>query len=301
MKKLLITGASGFIGAHCLNKAMELDFDEIHAVSREKHDSTDKITWHKADLLDETQCQVLISSIRPTHILHAAWEVTPRLYATSPANLDWLRASILLAQFFGEQGGQYFVGVGTSAEYAPDEALCYEDKTPINPASIYGQSKAAFWLALQAAAQTHGFNAGWGRVFVPYGAGDPPERLIPMLMGKLSAGEEIKTTHGRQIRDFILVDDIAALFALMLKTETPGVYNIGSNAPIAVREVIEILAKSFDRLDLIEFDAIPLSPKEPMVLAADMGKTKDALGWVPQTDIRQALAALVETHRKEAA
>src|SRR5207249_10805086 len=126
-------------------------------------------------------------------------------------NLRWLTAGVAMAAAFGEAGGQAFAGAGTSAGYEPGDGDCAEDATPTGPATIYGKCKAAYWLALQAAAQHHRFSAGWGRIFLPYGPGDSLQRLIPSVLASLTAGRPIETTHGRQLRDFIYAPDAAYL------------------------------------------------------------------------------------------
>jgi hypothetical protein len=61
----------------------------------------------------------LIATLRPSHLLHLAWVTAPDRYRYAPENLDWLGASLALVKNFGKQGGQRFVGAGSSAEYAP--------------------------------------------------------------------------------------------------------------------------------------------------------------------------------------
>lgn len=291
MTKLLITGASGFIGSACLARLQGGGFQDIHAASRRVHPD-DSVTWHQTDLLDHNQITALLEDVQPTHILHAAWEVTPRIYATSPANTDWLNASAHMADIFGKLGGQYFLGLGTCAEYAASEIACKEDQTPIDPNSLYGQTKAEFSKVLQEKANAHNFKAGWLRVFLPYGPGDPWQRLIPHITAKLAAGETVETTHGRQEKDFIHVHDIAEITARMLETQSSGIYNAGSSKPISVRSVISRIATYFDQLNSVQFDAMPLSPHEPMLLLADMSKTQNDLGFFPQTDMMTELDRL---------
>src|SRR5262249_22812122 len=144
-------------------------------------------------------------------------------------NLDWLQASLALVKTFGEQGGQRFVGTGSCAEYAAARGACAEDTTPIRPASLYGQCKAAFWAGAEAYARHYGFSAAWGRVFVPYGPGDEPRRLLPSLLTALSAGKSIDVTAGSQVRDFVYATDVADLLVRLLGTpQATGAYNVGT-------------------------------------------------------------------------
>jgi nucleoside-diphosphate-sugar epimerase len=152
MMRMLITGPSGFIGAHCLRRLLVEDC-EIHAVNRAGAGGySERVRWHAADLRDAAQAAAVVGRVRPTHLLHCAWVATPRIYGSSPENFDWLRSGIALTLAFGAHGGVRFVGVGSSAEYDPADSPCVEDVTPIRPATIYGKCKAACWLVTQAAA-----------------------------------------------------------------------------------------------------------------------------------------------------
>mgnify|MGYP003387385600 CR=1 FL=1 len=164
MTRVLITGPTGFIGAHCLEALLARGGDEIHAVNRSgRGPHAERVTWHGADLRSPEQAAHLVERVRPTHLLHGAWEATPGAYAQSPENLDWLQGSLALIRSFARHGGVRFVGVGSSAEYDPGAGPCIEDETPLRPASIYGQCKLACWLALDAASRAPEFAAAQAR------------------------------------------------------------------------------------------------------------------------------------------
>ncbi len=289
MKRVLVTGPSGFIGAHCLRR-LAMEDCEIHAVNRSgSGEAAAGVTWHAADLREAAQVVPLIAKIRPTHLLHGAWIATPRLYSRSPENIAWLQSTIFLVGAFGAHGGVRFVGIGSSAEYDADDRPCIEDETPIRPATVYGKCKAACWLAVQAAAQQHGFAAAWGRLFLPYGSGDPAGRLIPSVLAALRAGKPVQTTHGRQQRDFIYAPDAADLLIRLLLSQETGAFNIGTGRATTIRSVVEYLAARCGRPDSPQFGAMPLAPGEPAVLVADMSKVRDRLSWAPETEIHQGL------------
>jgi nucleoside-diphosphate-sugar epimerase len=289
MKRVLVTGPSGFLGKHCLRRLAREDC-EIHAVNRGGcGEPSTRVTWHAADLRKVDHVLPLIAKVRPTHLLHGAWVATPRLYGHSPENFAWLQSTIALAEAFAAHAGARFLGIGSSAEYDPDERPCTEDATPIRPATIYGKCKAASWLAVQAAAQQHGFSAAWGRLFLPYGPGDPPQRLIPSVVAALRARQPVRTTLGTQQRDFVYAPDAADLLVRLLLSEEAGAFNIGTGSATTVRSVVEYLASRCGQPGLPQFGAIPLAPAEPAVLVADMSKVRERLSWSPQTDIHQGL------------
>jgi nucleoside-diphosphate-sugar epimerase len=294
MSIVLITGPTGFIGRHCLERLLSVDC-EIHAVTRQPNASGghapggERVRWHAADLREPAAARGLIAAIRPSHLLHLAWEATPRIYSGSPDNLRWLQAGLAMVAAFGDSGGRRFVGAGSSAEYESGHQRCIEDVTPIRPATIYGKCKAAVWLGVAAAAQHYGFSAAWGRVFLPYGPGDPPGRLIPSILSALDQKRRVETTHGRQLRDFIYAPDAADVLIRLLFSPEAGSFNIGTGCATTIRWVIEYLADRRGGRELLRLGAIEPPADEPALLIADMERVRARLGWSAPTSIEAGL------------
>ncbi len=296
MKRLLITGATGFIGAHCLRAVVERGgYNEIHAVGRSNNVDESLAVWHRADLRATSEAIRVISEVRPTHLFHLAWIATPGVYLSSPENIDWMVASIALVRAFAEHGGQNFLGVGSSAEYAPSEDPSEEDLTLLQPASIYGKCKVATWCATQALAQHYNFQAKWARLFLPYGPGDPASRLIPMAISALRAGQSLKLSHGEQLRDFVYAPDAADLLVRLLDAESGGAFNIGSGEPRSVRSVLEAIADRFGARKCLRFGELPLREGEPNVLVADMKKFNKHVGVGTFTPMATAIDGLIRS------
>ncbi len=293
MKRLLVTGATGFIGTHCLCEVLAGGYDEVHAVSRSgQGPAAAKLTWHAADLRDAEAALRLIDAVKPTHVLHLAWIATPGVYLSSPENIDWMQATIALARAFAAQGGERFVGVGTCAEYAPSDVACGEETTPLAPVSVYGHAKAATWHAVAAIGEASAVKVAWGRIFVPYGPGDLPQRLIPGALAALRAGEPLPLSSGDQKRDFVYAPDAAKMLAGLLGSDATGAFNIGSGEASSVRSVMEALADRFNARHLLQFGARTPRAWEPPLLAADMAKLIK-LGLAVRTPMAVALDRLV--------
>jgi nucleoside-diphosphate-sugar epimerase len=141
MNRLLITGATGFLGVPCvLHAAREF---EVHALARVNREVlTSGVRFHSCDLFDADQVDRLLATIRPTHLLHLAWIATPGVYWTSSENHRWVAASKHLLGSFAKCGGLRAVITGSCAEYDwTGSGVCHEFKTPLRPATVYGQCK----------------------------------------------------------------------------------------------------------------------------------------------------------------
>src|SRR5262245_28337598 len=126
MKRVLLTGATGFIGRHCLPALLAGGY-EVHTVSsRAAVGHPQGVYAHQADLLDSVQVAALFSSIRPSHLLHFAWYAQPGAYWTSLENVRWVQSSLDLLWSFVAYGGQRVVMAGSCAEYDWRYGYCTE-------------------------------------------------------------------------------------------------------------------------------------------------------------------------------
>ena len=291
---ILVTGASGFIGRHILTRLLGENC-ALHAVNRHgSGPSSEHVTWHAADLRDPRQALELVHQVRPTHVLHNAWIATPDRFWSDAENLDWLQGGLTLLRGFGEVGGRRFVGVGSCAEYDWQQASFVEDETPVRPATLYGKSKAAMWAATQAFAMHYGFSASWGRIFLPYGLGDSPQRLIPMVIASLLAGRKILLRQPRAKRDFIYAPDVADLLVRMLDSIEEGAFNVGTGRGTEIGAVVSRIADRLGGSSLLEFGTASELSSEPKWLVADMRKSSARLGWSSPPPVEERLEQLLD-------
>lgn len=301
MKRVLVTGAAGWIGRHVLPLLVARGYD-VHAVSTKPQSQPNTgagVRWHQADLLDEQQTADLVAAIRPTHLLHLAWCTTPGVYWTSPENFRWVRASLTLLEAFAAHGGERVVTAGTCAEYDWGFGYCSEARTPLAPTTVYGVCKDALRGLTEAFAASSGLAQAWGRLFFLYGPHEHPARLVPAVINALLRNEPARCTHGNQMRDYLFIADAAAAFVALLDSGVIGPVNIASGRPTAIKEIIATIAEMMDGRDLICFGAVPVPANDPPLLASDVRRLHEEVNWSARYDLHAGLAETIRWWQQE--
>jgi nucleoside-diphosphate-sugar epimerase len=290
MKKVLVTGASGFIGRHTLKTLLHQGF-EVHAVFQRSNlvDIHPSCNWHLANLLDPPQITKLLDIVQPTHLLHLGWYAVPGKYWTAEENFSWVQASLELLEQFRQRGGYRVVMAGTCAEYNWNYGYCSELITPQQPSSPYGICKNALGELLSSYSDLTGLSSAWGRIFFLYGNHEYPNRLVPSVIRSLLNGEPALCSHGNQIRDFLHVQDVADAFVAVLDSEVNGPINIASGRPVLLKDIIYKIANRIGKPELIKFGAISTSETEPPLLVADTSRLCKEVRWQPQIALETGL------------
>lgn len=304
MKRVLLTGATGFIGRHCIAPLLASSEWEVHAVSTRGDDGDEEKTpgvrWHRADLLNTEQTRRVVSDVEPTHLLHMAWYAVPGAYWTSLENFRWVRASLDLFEAFAEHGGERIVVAGTCAEYDwTGDGVCSEASTPLAPATLYGACKHALRVMLEAFARQKNLSAAWGRIFFLYGSHEHPDRLVASVIRSLLRGVPAPCSHGRQVRDFLHVADVAAAFVALLVSDVQGAVNIGSGSETAIKDVVLEIGDRLNGRELVQLGARPAPAGEPPRLVADVTRLRREVGWSPERDLREGLAETIVWWQRE--
>jgi nucleoside-diphosphate-sugar epimerase len=294
MKRVLLTGASGFIGRHCIAPLLELGY-EIHAVARQPPVAAlAGVHWHAADLLEPGVPQALVSRVQPTHLLHLAWFVVPGQLISSPENFAWVRASLDLVQEFAAQGGRRLTVCGSGYEYDWNYGYCSETLTPAVPNTVYGTCKLALNLLVQSFASQASLSAAWGRVFFLYGPHEHPQRLVSSVILSLLRGDSAKSSHGKQIRDYMHVQDVADGLVAVLDSDITGSVNVSSGEATTIRDIVLTIGRMFDRPELIQLGAIPPRANDAAMVVGQNARIVSAVGWRPKFELESGLRHTVE-------
>lgn len=297
-KCVLITGAGGFIGKHCLPYLISNGF-EVHAVDISvPKEKLCGLHWHQVDLLDMKQSSKLLATICPTHLLHFAWYAKPGEYWNSLENIQWVEGSLHLLRAFHMNGGKRVVMAGTCAEYDWHHGCCSEQVTPLAPSTLYGTCKNALQSLLKDFSRVTGLSSGWGRIFFLYGPHENPNRIVSSVILNLIQDKVAPCSHGNQIRDFLHVKDVASAFVALLKSDVTGPVNIASGNPIMLKEVILSIADKLKRNELIRFGEVSSALNEPKSLTAEVKRLNSEVGWKPSYDLDRGLMQTINWWKK---
>jgi len=299
MKKVLLTGASGFIGRQTIPFLLKNGY-EVHAVfypEKTGLDDEHNLFWHRCNLLNPDEQKELLLKIKPDNLMHFSWYTTPDKYWNSFENLRWVGASLELVINFVENGGRRAIFAGSCAEYDWNYEYCSEESTPLNPATVYGTCKKSLYELLKSYAKQSGLSFAWGRVFFLYGPYEHPARLVSSAIISLLKNKPFACSHCNQLRDFLFVQDVAEAFVSLLESKLEGAVNIGSGKPVALKAIVDSLAKQLGRPELIEFGKVTVSTNEPVLLAADIKRITKELGWKPKYGLQKGLLLTIDWWR----
>jgi nucleoside-diphosphate-sugar epimerase len=297
VKRVLVTGARGFIGRHCVPLLAERGY-EVHAVSSKQDGQTaERVVWHRVDLLDYSEAAEMVRRVKPDRLLHLAWCTTPGEYWSSAANVSWLTASVELLRSFAEYGERAVVA-GTCAEYDWSSGMCVEDVTPIRPESLYGICKNNLRAVGAHIAAQSGFEFAWGRIFHLFGPYEARQRLLPSVINSLLAGQPVACTNPNKLRDFLYVTDVAEAFVSLLEGTVAGVVNVASGAPVSLGAVVEQVAAMIGRPELVRWGAATATKGDPDSLLASARRLREEVGWSPRWTLEESLRHTLEWWRE---
>jgi UDP-glucose 4-epimerase len=293
-KRVLVTGASGFIGSHLCDRLRESGA-EIHGISRVKRrDGQHGLRWWQGDLAELETVRNLFSAIRPDLIFHLASHVqgardVEQVMPTFRSNLTSL---VNLMVVGAEIGCERLVNTGSMEEPVSGDPQAVP-RSPYAAAKWAGSAYARMFHAL------YGFPVVNTRVFMVYGPGQKDlNKLIPYVILSLLKGQAPTLTSGERRIDWIYVDDVVD--GLLVAAQAPDLegaaVEIGSGSLVAVRTVVEHLVDLVNPRIKPLFGARASRPFEHERVA-NTANTFARIGWEPKTLLGDGLTATVDWYR----
>lgn len=301
--KLLVTGASGFVGAAVVRRALTAGH-QVAVLLRDMNSPKrlaplqGQVTFHQGDLRDEDAVKAALRAFGPEIVVHSAWAGVANSARNDTSQIyDNLVPTCRLLELAAQNGVGKFVGVGSQGEYGPLNRAITETDRP-EPTTLYGVSKLATALICDRMAGQLGISFAWLRLFSTYGPGDSDVWMIPSIIGQLLRGERPKTTLGTQMWDYLYIDDVAdGILAAAGAREAVGLFNLGSGRPVQVRWIVEQLRQLIAPEAEIGFGEIPFRPDQVMRMEADITRLKRLAKWEPKVEFLDGLRRTVDWYQ----
>lgn len=242
----------------------------------------------------------ILDDVQPQAIVHlAAAGVSPRdrdVATLLKTNVD-LTVNLMLAA--DQSVRPIMLHVGSCFEYADVGPENLSEDCATHPFSLYGASKSASVHLATGLAIELQLRLVTLRLFGVYGASEAPERFVPSVIRNLAAGQAMALTPGTQVRDLMLVDDMAEAFVAALhhleSLDNLAVYNLCTGRASTIRQVGECIAQEMNcPASLLEWGALPARAGEPERIVGDGSRFFNATGWRPKHDLRSGLRRTIQ-------
>lgn len=237
MKKVVITGASGFLGSQLLNKLTTTGFSVL------------PITRHTTDPLNK------IVSYGPDAVIHCAWKGgNSYVDVNDPAQFENVQHGIELIKTLRQLPNKpRFIGFGTFIEYGDIDNMAIETDFE-RPNNLYGLSKLTLKNYSKSLCKLYDMEWVWVRPCYVYGPGDVSTRLIPTVISKIISGESVLLDSCDKLVDYLFVDDFVHYVCSLVTQPNEGVYNICSGQQYRIREVVLKIGELLHATDRLHFN-----------------------------------------------
>jgi nucleoside-diphosphate-sugar epimerase len=303
--RVLVTGASGFIGTRFTERVSRLPNYSVLAIRRGSTPARPFVqTLHISELtvaeLDRVIAHQEIDLI--VHLAAAGVHPSDR-NAQTLFSINAIFPSTLV-EWAARRKVKGVVLIGSSAEYLGDHAgIKVEESAPLETTKLYGASKAAGGILAMAMSSVLKVPTAYLRLFNVYGPGEAAHRLLPNLVKGLSLEQPVNLSEGYQVRDFIHVNDVVdavltAGTALVNGHLMSGIYNVCTGRGVSVRDFAQLTAQALNATtSSLKFGALPMRPDEIMHLVGDPARFESVCAWRAQISLEAGIKSSVEEIR----
>jgi nucleoside-diphosphate-sugar epimerase len=266
--KVLVTGATGFIGFHVINNLLKRKVEIIASSTSEKKAQTQSwfsdVSFVPHHLGKEENENLFEKFRRPDVVIHLAWQGLPNYKSLFHFEENLYQHYFFLKNLIAN-GATDITVTGTCFEYGMKSGCLTEgmDTDPTNP---YGLAKDALRRFLQQLQQEHSFLIKWVRLFYMHGQGQNPKSLLAQLESALQRGDRsFNMSGGEQVRDFLPVEEVAEnIVNIALQKETIGIINCCSGQPVTVKQLVQNYIQQSGKSIELNFGYYPYPDYEPM-------------------------------------
>jgi NAD dependent epimerase/dehydratase len=303
MKKILITGADGFIGSHLIEILFAKGY-KVKALSQynsfnnwgwlEQVNCKDDIEILSGDIRDSNYCKTITKDVEIIFHL-AALIAIPFSYVAPDSYIETnVKGTLNICQAAKENGISRLIHTSTSEVYGTAQYVPIDEKHPLQPQSPYSATKIAADAMVMSFYNSFNLPVTIARPFNTYGPRQSARAVIPTIITQIASGKkEIKLGDPSPTRDFNYVEDCCRGFVMLAESKkTIGeTVNIGSNTEISIRDTFNLIKELMSSDVTLINDEERKRPKKSEVfrLRCDNKRIKELVSYKPEVDIRNGL------------
>jgi nucleoside-diphosphate-sugar epimerase len=305
-EKVLVTGATGFVGANLVRRLLQRDYD-VHIITRASSnkwrlaDILSKLSDYTVDLSQPRKLRTLIRQVKPDVIFHLAASGIYSGVQLSERKLIEINFSgtVNLVNACQDIDYKCFVNTGSSSEYGPKRHPMKETDV-CEPITMYGITKCAATLYGGSIAKTKDKPIIGFRLFSPYGPYDDKSRLVVYSIVNALQNKDLNLANPEAVRDYIYVEDVVDLYmrsidrAYELKGE---VFNAGSGSQTTISSIVSKVIEFTQSKSNVNWQAVKGRGWDTQRWEADIEKTSKTFNWKPTYDIEKGLKRTIDWFR----
>ncbi len=310
--KVLVTGASGFIGSHVVEELVRKGYGVrvflrynstgyVGNLSKVPQEVLDKLEMYWGDIRDFTSVVRAVGGVDA--VLHLAAQISVPYSFQNPIDFAMNNVvgttNVLKASL--DAGIKKLVHVSTSEIFGGSDSPLSET-SPRLPRSPYAASKVGADAMVKSFYYAYGLNTLIIRPFNTYGPRQSPRALIPWIILQALKGDTVRLGNLKPRRDFTYVKDTARALVLALEADTEGgeEINLGVGKSYSVLEIVETVGRVMGKNLRVVQDESLIRPTRMEVfnLISDNRRAKEILGWEPQVSLEEGIRRTVEYFRE---
>lgn len=276
--KVLVTGATGFLGNHVINELIKSENCTIIASGRDEKKARQFKWFERVDFIPANLNEIKVNYFdylkQPDLLIHLSWEGLPNYKDLFHFEHNLFTNYAFLKNML-EHGLKDLAVIGTCFEYGMQNG-CLHEELVTQPTTPYGLAKDTLRKFLEQLKLKIDFDLKWIRLFYMYGEGQNPNSILSQLELALEGSESIfNMSGGEQLRDYLPVEKVAEyLVKIALQNQITGIINCCSGEPISIRKLVEnYLIEKKQQINL-NLGYYPYPSYEPMAFWGDKNKLK---------------------------
>lgn len=282
MKRILMTGTSGFLGHHLFNYlSKENNVESLYVRSNNLAEIPEKILKFNPDIF-----------------IHVGWAKGNSFKDIhNIKQFDNVRAGAKILESLSKNKNLHFIGFGSFSEYEKNK---FAKETDIEcPDSEYGLAKNMFKLLSEVFCNNNNFDWTWIRPCYTYGENDVNTRLIPKVIKSCLNNENLELDSCDSVVDYLYVEDFIRAVGSLIKHKKNGVFNICSGEKYIIKDVVNKIKKICNSNSQITFNPSKDRKNFSKYICGDNSKLINSINWKPEWTLENGLEKAIETYNEK--